>query len=94
MALQAVLKAAADPMRIEILNLLKKGSLSAGEISSHFDVSRAAISQHLAILKEAGLVSSRREGKFVIYEINASVFEEVIVWFRSLAGGSGDGEVG
>lgn len=86
MALQAVLKAAADPVRREILNLLKKGSMPSGEISSHFQITAAAISQHLTILKEAGLVTSRREGKYIYYELNASVLEEVLVWIQSLRG--------
>lgn len=88
MALQKVLKAAADPGRREILNLLKKGSLTAGEISSHFNMSKPAVSQHLNILKEAGLITSRREGKFIIYELNASVLEEVMIWIQDLTGGS------
>lgn len=87
MALQSVLKAASAPVRREILNLLKKNSQSAGEIAAHFQISDAAVSQHLTVLKEAGLVSSRREGKKVIYELNASVLEEVLIWIRSLQKG-------
>lgn len=86
-ALQSVLKAAADPVNREILNLLKRGSLPAGDISRHFDITQAAISQHLNILKKAGLVTSRREGKYIYYELNATVLEEVLVWIQDLRKG-------
>lgn len=88
MSLQRVLQAAADPVRRRILDLLKTQSLSAGEIGSHFDMTPAAISQHLAVLKKAGLVTSRKEGRFVIYELNASVLEEVAIWIAGLQKGN------
>lgn len=84
MGLQNTLRSLADPTRREILNLLKQSSLSAGEIGAHFPVSGAAISKHLAILKEAGLIRDRREGKYIFYELNASVLEEVLLWLNDL----------
>lgn len=84
MALQGMFKALADPTRREILNLLKNGRMSAGEIHEHFDISFAAISRHLSILKETNLIRDRREGKFIFYEINLSVLEEVFFWLKGL----------
>lgn len=90
MSLQATLKALADPTRREILNLLKSGTLSAGEITERFDISGAAISRHLSILKESGLIRDRREGKFIFYELNASVLEEIILWIKDFGGNTDD----
>lgn len=84
MAIQNTLKALADPTRREILNMLKDKDLSAGEISSAFDISDAAISRHLSVLKEADLISDTRDGKFIIYELNVSVLEEVMLWMKDL----------
>ena len=84
MALQDTLKALSDPTRREILNLLKKGSLSAGEISEVFPVSGAAISRHLSVLKDADLIRDKRDGKFIYYELNASVLEEIMLWIKDL----------
>lgn len=86
MGLQQTLKALADPTRREILNLLKKGKLSAGEITEHFDITAAAISRHLSILKEADLIEDTREGKYIFYELNASVLEEIMLWITDLKG--------
>ena len=86
MALQATTKALADPIRRSILNLLKKGPMTAGEIQEKFDVTFASISRHLSVLKEADLIRDRREGKFIIYELNASVLEEVLLWIYDLKG--------
>ena len=86
MGLQQTLKALSDPIRREILNLLKKGRLSAGDISSHFDVTDASISRHLSVLKEADLIRDTREGKFIFYELNASVLEEILLWVQNLKG--------
>lgn len=86
MAVHETLKALDDPIRREILGLLKKGRLSAGEIAEQFDVTGAAISRHLAILKEADLVRDTREGKYIYYELNTSVLEEVLVWIADLKG--------
>ena len=86
MSLQSTLKALADPTRREILNILKKGKLSAGEIVEKFDITGAAISRHLSVLKEADLIRDRREGKFIYYELNASILEEVLLWIYELKG--------
>ena len=86
MGLQTTLKALADPTRREILNLLKQSDRSAGEIASQFDISDAAVSRHLSVLKEAELIHDRREGKFIIYELNISVLEEVMLWMKDLQG--------
>mgnify|MGYP003296401643 CR=1 FL=1 len=86
MALQETLKALADPIRREILNLLKSGRLAAGEITDRFPVSAAAISRHLSVLKEADLIRDTREGKFIFYELNASVLEEIMLWITDLKG--------
>lgn len=86
MALQHTLKALADPIRREILLLLKAGRLSAGEISGHFPVTDASISRHLSVLKDADLIRDTREGKFIYYELNASVLEEIMLWISVLKG--------
>ena len=86
MGLQATLRALADPTRREILNLLKSGTMSAGEICERFDVTAAAISRHLSVLKEADLIRDHREGKFIFYELNASVMEEIILWIKDFGG--------
>ena len=86
MALQNTLKALADPIRREILNLLKGGKMSAGEIVEKFPVTGASISRHLSVLKEADLIRDTREGKFIYYELNASVLEEIMLWITDLKG--------
>ena len=86
MALQETLKALADPVRREILNMLKQGRLSAGEISGRFDISGAAVSKHLSVLKEADLIRDSREGKFIYYDLNASVLQEIMLWISELKG--------
>lgn len=86
MSMQSTMKALADPSRREILNLLKKGRLSAGEIAEHFPTSGAAVSRHLSVLKEADLIRDCREGKFIFYELNASVLEELLLWLSALKG--------
>ena len=88
MSLQSTLKALADPIRREILNMLKSGRLSAGEIADHFPVTGASISRHLSVLKEADLIRDTREGKFIYYELNASVLEEIMLWISDLKGES------
>ena len=88
MALQNTLKALADPIRREILNMLKAERLSAGEIVEHFDVTGASISRHLSVLKEADLIRDTREGKYIYYELNASVLEEIMLWITDLKGGN------
>ena len=86
MAIQNTLRALADPVRREILNLLKKGRMSAGEITEQFPITAAAVSRHLSVLKEADLVRDAREGKFIYYELNASVLEEILMWIAALKG--------
>lgn len=88
MGIQNTIKALSDPSRREILELLKAGRLSAGEIGEKFPVSGAAISKHLSVLKEADLIRDTREGKFIYYELNASVLEEVMLWLAQLKGDS------
>ncbi|MBE5955678.1 MAG: winged helix-turn-helix transcriptional regulator [Lachnospiraceae bacterium] len=86
MSLQNTLKALADPIRREILNMLKTGRMSAGEIVDHFDVTGASISRHLSVLKDADLIRDTREGKYIYYELNASVLEEIMLWITDLKG--------
>ena len=86
MGLQASMRALSDPVRREILNLLKSGRLSAGEITDHFDITGAAISRHLSILKEADLIRDTREGKYIYYDLNATVLEEILLWISDLKG--------
>lgn len=83
MALQTVLKALSDEMNRKILSMLKEGEMSASDIASRFDVTQSAVSQHLSALKKADLVRTRREGKYLFYELNTSVFEEVLAWISS-----------
>ena len=86
MSLQNTLKALSDPIRREILGMLKGGRLSAGEISDHFPVTAASISRHLSVLKDADLVRDAREGQHIYYELNTSVLEEMILWITTLKG--------
>ena len=86
MALQRTLKALADPIRREILDMLKKGRMSAGEITEQFSVTAPSISRHLSVLKDADLIRDTREGKFICDEINASVLEETMLWIAELKG--------
>lgn len=90
MGLQKTMKALSDPVRREILNLLKNGRLAAGEISEHFAITDAAISRHLSVLKEAALIRDTREGKFIYYDLNASVLEEILLWVKDLKGENDD----
>ena len=84
MALQNTLKALADPIRREILNMLKNGRLSAGEIGERFPVTAASVSRHLSVLKDADLIRDTREGKYIFYELNTSVLEEIMLWITEL----------
>lgn len=90
MGLQHTLKALSDPIRREILNLLKCGRLSAGEICDHFPVTGPSISRHLSVLKDADLIRDAREGKFIFYELNTSVLEEIMLWVQDLRGENND----
>ena len=84
--MQNTLKALSDPVRREILEMLKGGRLSAGDIGKNFSISAPAISKHLAILREADLIRDERDGKFIYYELNTSVLEEVMLWITGLKG--------
>ena len=86
MGIQNTLRALSDPIRREILNLLKGGRMSAGDIVDHFDVTGASISRHLSVLKDADLIRDKREGKYIYYELNASVLEEIMLWIADLKG--------
>lgn len=86
MSMQDTLQTLADPTRREILNLLKQSRMSAGEISNHFSISGAAVSRHLSVLKEADLIRDEREGKYIYYELNATVLEEILLWISELKG--------
>ena len=85
MGFQESFKALSDPTRREILQLLKGGRMSAGEIVDHFPMTGATISHHLAVLKSAGLVDVEREGKYLYYELNLSVVEDIMAWFAGFA---------
>jgi len=93
LGLQQTLKALSDPIRREILNILKKGKMSAGDIVNHFSVTGASISRHLSVLKEADLIRDNREGKFIFYELNTSVLEDVMLFISSLKGENEDEEI-
>ena len=84
MSLQNTLRALSDPIRREILGMLKSGRMSAGDIVAHFDVTGASISRHLSVLKEADLIRDSREGKFIFYELNTSVLEDIMLWITNL----------
>ena len=86
MSLQQTTKAIADPTRREILALLKNGRMTAGDIVSRFNMTGASISKHLSILKEADLVRDERDGKFIYYELNTSLLEDVMCWIAELKG--------
>ena len=83
---QQTMKALADPTRREIVHMLKNGRLSAGEIVEKFKMTGAAVSKHLSILKEADLVRDERNGKFIYYELNTSVLEDVLCWVAEIKG--------
>ena len=85
-------KALQDPVRREILQLLKTGKLSAGEIGSHFDMTGATISYHLGILKKADLVWETKVKNYVYYELNTTVVDEILLWLTDLKGGGGNDE--
>ena len=87
MGFNDTMKALSDPTRREILDLLKKGSMTAGEIGENFDMTGATISHHLSQLKKSGLITESREKNFIHYSLNASVLEEVLPWINSLQGG-------
>ncbi len=85
-------KALSDPARREILMLLKPGKMTAGDIGSHFDMTGATISYHLSQLKKSGLVFEKKYKNYIYYEINTSVFEEVMIWFTQFGGNKNEKE--
>ena len=87
MGFSDTMKALSDPVRREILNLLKGGSMTAGDIAGRFDMTNATVSYHLSQLKKAGLVFESREKNYIYYSLNASVLEEVLLWLQALRGG-------
>ena len=90
MGIQNTMRALADPIRREILALLKSGRMSAGEIAERFDVTGASISRHLSVLREADLIRDTREGKFIYYELTTSVLEEILLWVKNIKGDKDD----
>lgn len=82
MSFQDTFKALSDPVRREILEMLKNGAMSAGEIASNFKMTQATVSYHLSILKKADLIYERKEKNFIYYELNASVIQEILLWLQ------------
>ena len=92
MAFAETFKALSDPARRQILELLRQGPLSAGDIGAHFDMTGATISYHLKILKQADLIFESREKNFIYYQLNTTVLEEIMLWISTLKGGNSDVE--
>ncbi len=90
MGFQQSFRALSDPIRRGILHVLQGGPMAAGDIAAHFDVSGATVSHHLAILRDAGLVLDEKQGKYIYYELNMSVVDELIGWMTALRGGKDD----
>lgn len=86
MATSQVFKALADPTRREILRLLGRGEMTAGELADRFDMTKPSMSHHFSVLKEADLIRSRREGQQIWYSINTTVVEDVLAWAMGLVG--------
>ncbi len=86
MGFQETFKALADPVRREILTMLKGGKLSAGEIAGKFDMTQATVSYHLSQLKKANLILETKYKNYIYYEINVSVFEEIMLWLTQFGG--------
>ena len=86
MGLNETLKAISDPVRRDILIMLKNGKMSAGDIAEKFELTNATVSYHLAKLKSADLVAEQKYKNFIYYELNTSVFEEVLTWIYRLGG--------
>ena len=90
MSFAETFKALSDPARREILLMLRNGKMSAGDIASNFDMTGATVSYHLSVLKKADLVFETKQKNFVFYELNTSVFEEIMLWFAQFKGENGD----
>lgn len=86
MGMSETLKAISDPVRRDILEMLKRGRKSAGQICQRFNLTGATVSYHLSQLKKANLVTETKEKNFIFYELNSSVFEDVLVWIYKLGG--------
>lgn len=90
MSFAETFKALSDPVRRDILQLLKSGRMSAGDIASNFDMTAATVSYHLKILKKADLIWEKKEKNFIFYELNTSVLEEIMLWISDLKGENED----
>lgn len=90
MGLSKTLKAISDPVRRDIISMLKDGKKSAGEIAEQFDLSNATVSYHLNQLKKAELVTEEKYKNYIFYELNISVFEEILVWVNQFGGKGND----
>ena len=90
MSFAETFKALSDPARREILLMLRNGRMSAGDIASNFDMTGATVSYHLSVLKKADLVYETKQKNFVFYELNTSVFEEIMLWFAQFKGENSD----
>ena len=86
MGISETLKAISDPVRRDILEMLKNGKMTAGDISSKFNLTGATVSYHLSMLKKAGLIAETKYKKYIFYELNISVFEEVLLWIKGFGG--------
>lgn len=86
MAFEDTFRAMSDPVRRQILTMLKNGMMSAGDIASHFDMTNATVSYHLSVLKKAGLIYEKREKNFIFYGLNISIVEEIMLWLSDLKG--------
>lgn len=84
MGFQESFKALSDPTRREILNLLRVGPMSAGEILEHFQITGASLSHHLSVLKSAGLIDDDKKGKYIFYTLNTTVLDDILKWMMSL----------
>ena len=86
--LDRTFRALADPTRRRILHLLKDGDLAAGDQAAHFDMAFASVSHHLQVLRDSGLVQSRRDGQFIIYSLNTTVFQDALQHLLDISGNS------
>ena len=91
MATNQAFKAIADPTRREILRLLRKREMSAGELAERFDMTKPTMSHHFGVLKEADLIISRREAQTIWYSLNTTVVQDVLAWAIDLAGAKKNG---
>ena len=90
MSFAETFKALSDPVRRDILQMLKHGPMSAGDIASRFDMTAATVSYHLKLLKKVDLIWEKKEKNFIFYELNTSVLEEIMLWISDLKGDKND----